>query len=249
MSISVSEGPWEVEDRGEYWGIVNVETGQWKKIGPAGYKRGRPNYYDRAKAEAIRRNKKARRNPCIQRNPDMTDYYEEIRYEKYGPGKFSNNVDEWVYQQSLDGGADEEIGESEGFGWYGLMQFEEPVLVEQGDEEWEFKVAILNENSQGFVEVEYFEDEQEGLNRWASLEEEYRIFMEPQPEEGDYFIAGARGGGQNISQYGKVLATYTEWEDIEEFIRDHANENKFWPSVWQISDHGNEILVEDFQYN
>ncbi len=40
-------------------------------------------------------------------------------------GKFEGNADqdlaEYLYKQSLDGWNDEEIGDVEGFGWYGLL--------------------------------------------------------------------------------------------------------------------------------
>lgn len=56
------EGPWGVDSVGDQWYIVNRTTLQCKRIGRViGFKpvgRSRPNYFDRAMAEAHRRNLK-----------------------------------------------------------------------------------------------------------------------------------------------------------------------------------------------
>jgi hypothetical protein len=58
--ITELEGPWQVGERtgptsDNFWYIVNKDTGESKKIGPVRL-RG-TNYFDRAEAEAVRRNK------------------------------------------------------------------------------------------------------------------------------------------------------------------------------------------------
>jgi hypothetical protein len=69
-----------------------------------------------------------------------------------------------------------------------------------------------------------------------------------EPTEDDYVISDARGGEQ-VSQYGKLLGTFPDRDSAESFIREHAGESQFWPSVWWLSDHGNFHLVCDFEYS
>ena len=102
----------------------------------------------------------------------------------YGPGKFSTILDSYVYSVSLDGGADEESGSvSETGRWYGLMRNgstifrgNDPLLGTLNDAEREeltsSAAVILTEDSQGFVDAEYYEDLAEAERIWASIIDE-----------------------------------------------------------------------------
>jgi hypothetical protein len=60
------EGPWAIDLASNGgWAIFNQLSGKRKLIGPAGYKKGRQNYFDVANAEATRRNMK-----LLKVNPD-----------------------------------------------------------------------------------------------------------------------------------------------------------------------------------
>ena len=59
------------------------------------------------------------------------------------------------------------------------------------------------------------------------------------PDEDDY-ILDYKG---NVVQYGKRLAHFAEDDDAIDFIREHMESEKFWPNVWQLSDHGNYHLL------
>jgi len=106
---------------------------------------------------------------------------------KRGPGKFSTDLDSHIYDLSMDGGPDEELGDSEDFGWYGLMSDGESIAddlrsngVELEDEDYEkLKAAagvIIFLNSQGFVEVAYYDTDKELQAAWNKLEEEAEEF-------------------------------------------------------------------------
>jgi len=96
----------------------------------------------------------------------MNDTQDKIR--PYGPGKFSTILDSYVYQVSLDGGCDEEIGDvSENGYWWGLMRHgrtifrdHDPMLETLNAAEQELLTScagvIINEDSNGFVSVEYY---------------------------------------------------------------------------------------------
>lgn len=84
---------------------------------------------------------------------------------RYGPGKFDTMLDAYVYDLSLNG-CDEETGESETTGWYGLLRgllIDEPFLectltaAEVDYVRAHAAGAIVSEDSQGFVHVEYFD--------------------------------------------------------------------------------------------
>ena len=98
---------------------------------------------------------------------------------RYPLSKFDLEVDAYVWDVSLDSGADEEIGSStEGDGWYGLMRaplVDEPRAREFGltDNEIEFlrskAGAILYEDTTGRVTVEYFDNPHELEAIWDEI--------------------------------------------------------------------------------
>ena len=112
----------------------------------------------------------------------------EIR--SYGPGKFDTIVDSYVYSVSLDGGCDEELGDSD-IGWYGLMRNgqtifrdHDPLLETLNEAEQELLTSsagvILSEDSQGFVGVDYFDTEAKLDKAWAAIE---AAFYEDEDED------------------------------------------------------------------
>lgn len=117
---------------------------------------------------------------------------------RYGPGKFDTILDSYVYTVSLDGGGDEEAGDVSTTNWYGLLRGNLRESVERIAKEDKDKLtkeeadfldensagAIIEENDQGFVSVEYFGGPKRLEAEWdkivASVEE-----MESEAEEGD----------------------------------------------------------------
>ena len=108
----------------------------------------------------------------------MTNETNEIR--PYELTKFSTILDQYVYQVSLDGGCDEEIGSSNWDCWYGLMRNgrtifrdHDPLLetLNQAEQEKLTSSAgvILREDSQGFVYVHYFQDEANLDAAWQDI--------------------------------------------------------------------------------
>lgn len=81
------------------------------------------------------------------------------------PGKFEGNESQLmaqaVYQASLDG-TDEELGDVDNFGWYGLVK----------GKRYSF---ILSEDSQGFVTVNYG-THAEMKAQWDKIEKAYDEF-------------------------------------------------------------------------
>ena len=104
-------------------------------------------------------------------------------WEKNGPGKFSDNIDEWVYEAVIEGGGTEELGDVETFGHYDLLVLDEPVTVQDVGLTWTFIAAILHEDNQGFIDGEYYETEAEARAAWAELEANEGKFMEDVDED------------------------------------------------------------------
>lgn len=91
----------------------------------------------------------------------------------YGhPGKFEGEpiATELLYDASMESGEDEQLGESDGFGWFALFDG-----IELGKDN-EKVYAILSENSQGFVSGEYFDTRAQLLRAWKTLERDYEDY-------------------------------------------------------------------------
>jgi hypothetical protein len=101
----------------------------------------------------------------------------------YGPGKFSTILDSYVYSVSLDGGCDEETGDANCGGCYGMMRNgrtifrdHDPSLESLNEDEREALTSsagvILSESSDGFVYVRYFATDAELDAAWSRIVEE-----------------------------------------------------------------------------
>jgi len=116
----------------------------------------------------------------------------------YGPGKFDNIIDSYVYALSGEGWTTEEVGDVGDFGWYGWFELgpealkrTEEIAADERDrldpEERELiresYGVILSEDEQGFVSVDYFDTEKELKRRWAKIEAEAEEFYEEAEEE------------------------------------------------------------------
>lgn len=109
----------------------------------------------------------------------------------YGPGKFNDNVTEYIYDIVMNGFSNQSLGESEGFGSYDLVIIDPPMTVNQegggpgGQGSWMLGAAILHEDSQGFVDVDTFDTADAALAVWAELEKEYEQFLGEVEEENE----------------------------------------------------------------
>lgn len=92
---------------------------------------------------------------------------------KYGPGKFEGNGNyanaaQYLYSLSLDSSLEDDIGSSDELGWYGKF---EGKIKGRGP-----FFAVISENSQGFVDVEWFESHDELETAWLEIQTEYERF-------------------------------------------------------------------------
>lgn len=140
---------------------------------------------ERAAWSAGRDDKGIRRFP-----PTMRENPDDIRRSE--SSKFGSVIDELFWQLSLDGGPDEELGESESFGWYGKMAIDRSIIADLDRAAKDAGVEPLNEaerkyvlshagviifeNSQGFVNADFFRSKPEFEGAWQDLEAEYEKF-------------------------------------------------------------------------
>lgn len=111
---------------------------------------------------------------------DAPEEVKEINYERLGPGKFDDNVQEFVYTSMLDGWG-QDLGD-EGFGVYTFLDFGEPIVVHQDGDDWGFAAAVVHEDTNGFVYTKYFDTSGEGEAWWGSLEKEYEEWLDEHPD-------------------------------------------------------------------
>ena len=86
-------------------------------------------------------------------------------------GKYEGNADqdlaEYLHKLSLDG-CDEELGDVESFGWYGILL----QIAGIG----KLKSYIIHEDSQGFFDYTTYDTKALALEAWENLESEYEDF-------------------------------------------------------------------------
>jgi hypothetical protein len=97
------------------------------------------------------------------------------KFTRYGPGKFDLLIDAVTYDYSLDGSLADDCGDTDTTGWFGLIRG--PIDLAGCDRASELTAAereflaqqqgaILQEGSQGFVSVEYFDNDKELDAAW-----------------------------------------------------------------------------------
>jgi hypothetical protein len=185
------------------------------------------------------------------------------------PGKFEGELQlcEVLYSMTLDGGADEEVGDVESTGWYGLMlDVKLSDLIDAGKdmqisekdirEDWgdvsghvEGVNAILHANDQGFVECEFYETGRNAKKEFERISNEIASEMGEdefgdEPQEGDWTTEDHSkfyevGGRGVVCEVPRDASEAAMWRILERCMK-KAN---YYPNVWFISDHGNAHLM------
>jgi hypothetical protein len=69
-----------------------------------------------------------------------------------------------------------------------------------------------------------------------------------EPDEEDAYIE-TRGDKYSASFGNKHLGNFVEWQDAAAAIAEEGRKYNFTPNVWEVSDHGNFSIVEDFDWD
>ena len=108
----------------------------------------------------------------------------DLNHSPSGPGKFEGNYNrefaEAIHDVFMNGFGDEELGDVQDFGWYGLADD----LSEYGIKiDGKLVVgAIANEDNSGFFGVETYTSEKQLKDAWNAIEKDYEKFSEDNPE-------------------------------------------------------------------
>jgi len=98
------------------------------------------------------------------------------------------------------------------------------------------------------VEEKPDEDVDDVSNRLEQEIEDRVRTEENTPQEDDYVIADASGGGYDVSRHNtKFLGHANDWDEAVAIIRNDSK-GTWTPTVWTVNDHGNIDRVTDFQY-
>lgn len=81
-----------------------------------------------------------------------------------------------------------------------------------------------------------------------ALEEEQEGGGEPEEDDAHMESSGPLGSQTSAFFGGKHLGDFNSQEEAEAAIRAEGNKQQFFPNVWNVSDHGNMNLVEDFDW-
>lgn len=116
----------------------------------------------------------------------------------YGLGKFYKIIDQYVYEITMDGGADREESYPEGGGWYGFVtldsgtkkrvhdvagEFDDELTEEEETLLDETAAIIFYERSDGIVEASWYADMKNADEDWAEIAKEfYDIYDEDEDE-------------------------------------------------------------------
>jgi len=96
----------------------------------------------------------------------------------YGPGKFNLLVDTIPHAYTMEGAHDDETGDCETTGWFGLVKGKlDPTGIDGSDklsaDDRAFLArmigAIVCEDSQGFVSVDYYDREEDMREEWERI--------------------------------------------------------------------------------
>lgn len=88
--------------------------------------------------------------------------------------------------------------------------------------------------------VNWIEIAENMLSDYEEENEDDESYNEPsEPEEGDY----TSEDHCKWYQFGKLAVTVSIDGDYKQALREHMEQEQYWPNVWFISDHGNAHLI------
>ncbi len=181
-------------------------------------------------------------NPETYATIPWTEGNRTYRLRKPGPGKFEGEmlVTSFIWDMSLNGGADEEAGDVETMGWYGLMKGKLVEAAKFGAKEQGMKLTpdevkflrsragvILSEDSNGFVGADYYQTEKALEEAWKEIQKEEEEYSEEEEGEGegDYDVEYHKGHGWVVVDAitkSSLSQAFETKEEAQEHLKDMA---------------------------
>ena len=189
----------------------------------------------------------------------------------YGPGKFHNIIDSYVYELTLNGGADEEVSLGDGNGWYGFMHLSpaakseiNAVAAEQDDELTDEETDLLSESvavilferSDGIVGADWFDDLKKAEADWAEIEagadeededdegeeeEDDDFDLESEMEDALVIVDSKRG--YSVSFSGKHVGDFSDFDEALAAGVLEMHSSQYFPNVFYVNERGNTDLL------
>jgi len=146
-----------------------------------------------------------------------------------GPGKFEGEPDwsPYFYDRIMNGDGEEIGGEP----WQTVLEITEEdkaIFPELTKGHW----ILFYEDDNGFAHCSDHKDKPE--YEWT-------------PQEDDAFMV-SNGFKLAVSFGHEFLGDFIEEDEALEAIREKGNLDGYFPNVWHVSDHGNHMLIEDFNW-
>jgi len=91
--------------------------------------------------------------------------------------------------------------------------------------------VVVVEHDNGFVTLHFYDSEAKARAEWE---------REPEPQEDDVTTPDHR----NFYQWGKLVLSIGEDENMAAALNAWMERERYWPSVWFVSDHGNARLID-----
>lgn len=222
------ESDWTMETVG--WTVRNAD-------GTVGM--GRQPFKTKAEAEAAIRSYRERM-AAYSRNPGRSSQH--LGAEPF-MGKFDSGLDEMVYGISLDGGGDEEVGDVDALGFALIMRNGPAIANAIAQQPPEFarrhmterERLFLNEegragviifvNSQGFVQVVYYDNPTELEEDWEKAVEELGVLAE-NPTRGARGEQAARAKFDNLRK--RYFAAREKFDDFERTLGGRYGHQRGW---------------------
>ncbi len=98
------------------------------------------------------------------------------------------------------------------------------------------------EDSVGFARIQRFDTrEQFDLQLAESMSADSADDTPTEPDNDDIICrpSGRLGALTLVTQSGKTIIESNDSDKIDQAIRDWMDQHQFWPTVWDVSDHGN----------
>lgn len=189
----------------------------------------------------------------------------------YGPGKFVSVIDSYVYEMTLDGGPDEEIGDANESGWYGLVRVDDATrdrirkIAKEHDDDLtpteealldETVAIIITEGSNGSVDSDWYDETNNFEEAWTAITEDLEGDEDVEGDDGEedafsdeemvsgYVISDSRRGGYDVAHEHKHVGHYEDMDEALDAIEAEMKRSNFFPNVYYVNDHGNVDLLD-----
>jgi len=119
-----------------------------------------------------------------------------------------------------------------------------PGMIAKGDNASKYvsdkKENSENESADKYIE-EFYDDDEDAL---AGFDDKIEEVPHEADDEEDCFITDNTRGGYDVSCGGKFISNSKEFEEALEAVKTWQEKERYYPTIWHVSDHGNKIPID-----